>query len=144
MAHAKMLIAEKSISIIFEINGILLGFIGEHKRQPRSFFLLNIHKQEQTPSFYFLVSVLFNVKLYLYADVNHSSWRSSFAVGLSLGSSFMILSMNALSSFEISRSVIRPKGFIFSCGTRCMMWVRIANVSSSAISLYDNGNGPKN
>jgi hypothetical protein len=39
-----------------------------------------------------------------YADVNHSSCRSSFAVGLSLGSSFMNLSINALPSFEISRS----------------------------------------
>lgn len=89
-------------------------------------------------------ALLPNVKRSLYVDVNHSSCRSSFAVGLSLGSNFMILSMNALSSFEISRSVMRPNGFIFSRGTRRIMWVRIANVSLSAISLYDSGNGPKN
>lgn len=57
-----------------------------------------------------------NMKMnrYLFPDgksspgsANHSSLKSSVAVGLSRGSSFIIFPKNALSSFEISASLIR-------------------------------------
>jgi hypothetical protein len=54
------------------------------------------------------------VKLLFYAESNHSSCRSSPAVGLSLGSSFIILQRNFLSSFVSSGSSAIEKGFCFS------------------------------
>ena len=60
------------------------------------------------------VVILENSKRSSYGNVNHSSCRSSFAVGLFLGSSFIILQMNSLSSLVNSGSSAIEKGFCFS------------------------------
>lgn len=68
---------------------------------------------------------------------------SSFAVGLSLGSSFIIFKMNSLSCFEISLSLASEKGLNFSGGTSFIISDIAPKVSGSARSVYDGGNGPK-
>jgi hypothetical protein len=54
-------------------------------------------------------------------SVNHSSHKSSLAVGLSLGSSFMIFSTNTSSTLQISLSPTHWNGLSFSGGSVDMM-----------------------
>ena len=63
-------------------------------------------------------------------SLNHTSWSSNLADGLSLGSSFISLQMNSRSSLEISLDEAILKGFRFSVDL--VMIVSVSSLSSSA------------
>ena len=81
-----------------------------------------------------------------YTSLSHGSCRSSFAVGLFLGSSFMILQINVLSSSAGSSSSACAKGFHFWLS---MIYCVASPINSHLWSSFGriskklSGNGPK-
>jgi hypothetical protein len=98
---------------------------------------LSSHNKQLTPT------QRYNSSYYSASLFHHSSSSSSFAVGRSLQSSFIIFDMKILSLLFTSLSVVRENGVVFSFGIFSMINIMDWTVSGSAISAILAGNGPK-